>query len=42
MCDTIGFISSDTAVLARNGGRSTNEPQVLEYHPACAAVLPID
>ncbi len=35
MCDTLGFIGQNGAYFAKNSDRSPNEPQVLEFHPAC-------
>ena len=34
MCDTLGKITSEGALFAKNSDRSPNEVQVLEYHPA--------
>jgi len=37
MCDTMGvIIEPGHALFAKNSDRSPNEPQILEFHPACA------
>ncbi len=34
MCDTIGKITENGALFAKNSDRSPNEPQVIEFYPA--------
>ncbi|MDD3919790.1 MAG: hypothetical protein PHO41_01240, partial [Eubacteriales bacterium] len=36
MCDTLGRVDLPVPLFAKNSDRSPNEPQVIEYHPACA------